>query len=355
MDKYQHLLRQGSVLIDNSGKLDEPALLYYLEHEITDERKRSDGSNEVVSKQMNFVYLTKSGKIINAGYAPYLDCEVPKLGDYEENILKENWIKNSPEKIVINYALNEIIPDEFRKIEITRKETVDKITRAVQERLTREIGYWDRRANELKQKELVGKERVGLNSGRARQTADELDTRRKNRLEDLEKQKKLINKQPFVVGGALVIPAHMIAKKDAPDFSIDPNARKKSENIAIAEVIRVEKSLGRDAKDVSKRNYGWDIESLDTKTKNIFFIEVKGREKDAKIVTVTRNEILAGLNVSEDLNNSDRYILAIVQLEDEKVINARYIRKPFDKDIQFETASVNFDIKKLLAKSEEPR
>src|SRR3989344_3252473 len=56
LDKYSSLLREGSVLVDVTGKLQEPALLYYLEHEIDDERKISDGSNQVVSKQVNFIY-----------------------------------------------------------------------------------------------------------------------------------------------------------------------------------------------------------------------------------------------------------------------------------------------------------
>ncbi len=353
LDKYSSLLREGAVLVDVTGKLKEPALLYYLEHEICDERKISDGSNQVVSKQVNFIYLTKTGKIINAGYAPYLDCRPSQLGEFDKKILSEEWIKNSPEKTIIDYTLTEIIPDEFAKIELRRKEYIQKTVKAVKERLTKEIFYWDNRANELKEKELVGKERVGLNSGRARQLADELQARLSSRIDDLKKQENLINKQPFVIGGALVLPESMVSK-DIPDYAVNEANRTKTELIAMEEVMKTERMLGRKPKDVHENNYGWDIESIDPKTKDIFFIEVKGRVKGADVITVSSNEIKTGKNVTQD--NPSRYILAIVETEDDKPLPARYVRTPFEKiEIDFSTTSMNFDLKKLLSRSEEPR
>ena len=183
--------------------------------------------------------------------------------------------------------------------------------------------------------------------------ADELESRMKTRIEDLEKQKKLINKQPFVVGGALVLPESTVSK-DIPNFAVDAEARERTERLAMEAVIKAERLLGREPNDVSVSNFGWDIESLDPNTKDIFFIEVKGRIKGAKIVTVTSNEIKTGKNVGQD--NPERYIIALVEVEDEKALQPRYVRKPFEKtEIGFDVTSVNFDIKKLLEKSEEPR
>ncbi len=353
LDKYSSLLREGSVLVDVTGKLKEPALLYYLEHEIDDERKTSDGSNQVVSKQVNFIYLTKTGKIIQAGYAPYLDCRPYQLGEFDQKMLSEDWIKNSPEKIIIDYALTTITPEVFKTVELRRQEYIQKTMKAVKERLTAEIFYWDNRANELKEKELGGKERVGLNSGRARQMADELQARLNSRIDDLKKQQKLINKQPFVIGGALVLPESMVSK-DIPDYAVNEANRTKTELIAMEEVMKTERKLGREPKDVHEHNYGWDIESVDPKTKDIFFIEVKGRVKGADVITVSSNEIKTGKNVSQD--NPSRYILAVVETEDDKPLPARYVRNPFEKiEIIFSTTSMNFDVKKLLSKSEEPR
>lgn len=353
LDKYSSLLREGSVLIDTTGKLKEPALLYYLEHEIDDERKLSDSSNQPVSKQVNFIYYTKTGNIINAGYAPHLDCRPPKLNEFDKNILSESWIQDCPEKTIIDYALTEIVPYEYNNIRLRRQEYIQKTMKAVRDRLTKEIFYWDNRANELKEKELAGKERGGFSSGHARQMADELQARLNSRMADLRKQENLINKQPFVVGGALILPEGMVSK-DIPDYAVNEANRTKTELIAMEEVMKTERILGRDPEDVHSRNYGWDIESVDPKTKDIFFIEVKGRVRGADIVTVSSNEIKTGKNVSQD--NPSRYILAIVEVENDNPLPPRYVKSPFEKiEIDFSTTSVNFDTKKLLSKSEEPQ
>jgi SNF2 family DNA or RNA helicase len=353
MDKYSSLLREGSVLIDTTGKLKEPALLYYLEHEIDDERKLSDSSNQPVSKQINFIYYTKTGNIINAGFAPHLDCRPPKSNEVDKSILTENWIQDCPEKAIIDYALTEIVPNEFNNVKLRRQEYIQKTMKAVKERLTKEIFYWDNRANELKEKELAGKDRGGFNSGYAMQMADELQARLTSRMADLRKQESLINKQPFVVGGALVLPEGMI-NKDIPDYAVNEANRTKTELIAMEEVMKTERMLGRDPEDVHEHNYGWDIERVNPKTKDIFFIEVKGRVKGADIVTVSSNEIKTGKNVSQD--NPSRYILAIVEVENDNPLPPHYIQSPFEKiEIDFSTTSVNFDVKKLLAKSEEPQ
>lgn len=353
LDKYSSLLREGSVLIDTTGKLKEPALLYYLEHEIDDERKLSDNSNQPVSKQLNFIYYTKNGNIISAGYAPHLDCRPPKENEFDKNVISESWIKDCPEKVIIDYSLKEIVPYEFNNVKLRRQEYIQKTMKAVKERLTKEIIYWDNRTTELKEKELSGKERGGFTSGHARQMADELQARLTNRMADLRKQENLINKQPFIVGGALILPESML-NKNIPDYAANEANKTKTEMIAMAEVMKTERMLGREPKDVHEQNYGWDIESIDPFTKNIFFIEVKGRVKGADIITVSSNEIKTGKNVSQD--NLLRYILAIVEVENDISCPPRYVRHPFEKiEIDFSTTSVNFDTKKLLSKSEEPR
>ncbi|MDD4082194.1 MAG: helicase-related protein [Sphaerochaetaceae bacterium] len=352
LEKYGQLLRQGTILVDTSGKLKEPALLYFLEHEIADERKISDGSNQTVSRQMNFVYLTKSGDMIDAGYAPYLDCRPTKLEEFDKRLLNEDWVKNSPKKTIVNYALMSIVPSEFKKVEMRRKEYIQKTMNAIKERLTKEIIYWDKRANELHEKELEGKS-SNINSGNARRMADELQSRLDARINDLKKQDKLINKQPFVIGGALVIPENMVGEI-IPTYAHNIDNRAKTEKIAMDEIILIEKKIGREPKDVSKSNYGWDIESIDIKTKDVFFIEVKGRIKGADTVTVSSNEIKTGKNVAQD--NINRYILAIVEIDNDKAVNTKYVRNPFEgTEINFATTSINFDIKKLMKKAEDPQ
>lgn len=351
-DKYSSNLTEGTVLIETTGKLKEPALLFQLEHEIDDERELSGESKQPISKQLVFVYYTKSCKIINAGFAPHLDCRAPKQDEVDMSILSEEWIKKPSEKAIIDYALTNLIQKEFNRVKLRREEFVQKTKDAVKDRLTKEILYWDNRYIKLKEKEETGKERGGFTSSHAKQMADELDARLKNRLTDLEKQLHLINRQPFVVGSALVIPEGYTTR-NIPTYAVNQENKTKTELIAMEEVMRIENTLGRIPTDVHKNNYGWDIESMDAETKKIIFIEVKGRVKGADTVTVSSNEIRTGKNISQD--DPTRYILAIVEIENDKPYNPKYVKDPFSKiEVDFSTTSINFDLKKLLAKSEDP-
>jgi hypothetical protein len=66
-------------------------------------------------------------------------------------------------------------------------------------------------------------------------------------------------------------------------------------------------------------------------------------------VTVTRNEILTGLNEPE------QYILALVEVGDAQAREPRYIRNPFAKEPDFGVTSANYSLSDLMAMSESPR
>ena len=72
------------------------------------------------------------------------------------------------------------------------------------------------------------------------------------------------------------------------------------------------------------------------------FIEAIGRAAGAPTVSVTKNEILTGLNKPDDL------ILAIVLVEGLSV-TAAYVRQPFQREPDFGVNSVSYDVSELLA------
>ena len=92
---------------------------------------------------------------------------------------------------------------------------------------------------------------------------------------------------------------------------------------------------------------GYDVESFDPRTGRLRFIEVKGRRAGAEAVTVSRNEILCGINVPE------QFILALVQVEAGLARQPRYVRRPFSKEPDFGVTSVNYNLKELLSRSED--
>jgi len=112
-------------------------------------------------------------------------------------------------------------------------------------------------------------------------------------------------------------------------------------------VMETERRLGFFPHDVSADKLGYDIESAIPHEGRLRFIEVKGRVAGAETVTITRNEILTGLNKPED------FILAIVQLDGD-LATPRYLRRPFKREPDFAATSVNYDLGELLAIAEVP-
>lgn len=67
-----------------------------------------------------------------------------------------------------------------------------------------------------------------------------------------------------------------------------------------------------------------------------------------RAVTLSRNEILT------TLNSPERYTLAVVQVEDGKAREPRYVRRPFIKEQENFAESLNCKLKELLTRSIAP-
>ena len=140
--------------------------------------------------------------------------------------------------------------------------------------------------------------------------------------------------------------------QDADDFG--HGDRQAVEHAAMNAVIQIEKHMGYRPSDVSAAKCGYDVESFVPENMRerleayaLRLIEVKGRTKGATTVTISKNEILTGLNKTEE------FILAIVEVDG---ANTRtiYLKNPFrgmDKPA-FAEVSRNFNITDLIRNSE---
>jgi SNF2 family DNA or RNA helicase len=355
LERHRHLLRQGAVLIDPSDPGEDLRALFYLEHEIQDGRTDRHGNRRVVSRQLQFVEITRAGAIRQAGYAPYLDYRAPEEAERAtlSVVLEDAWAKTDLEATAVSYAIQSLVPSHFGEVRQRKEELVQKAMAAVKDRLTKEINYWDHRANILKDEELAGKANARINSARARQRADELQARLEQRMRELEEERQLSPKPPVVVGGALVVPLGLVQRlKGERNEQAEPATfakdRDRVEQLAMAAVLAVECRLGRDPRDVHQENRGYDIESGIPGTGRLLFLEVKGRAAGARTVTITRNEILTALN------KPDEFVLAIVPVDGDAAAMPRYVRYPFQREPDFGVTSVNYDLDELLGRAEEP-
>lgn len=350
LEQFRGLLRQGAILIDPADDGETPRALFFLEHSITDARTDSTGNRRVVSRDVRFVEVGPEGAPSQGGPAPHLDYR-PATEEERKVLapaLTETWLRGDLEARVLSWAISDVVPRHLSEAKKHREGLVDKTRDAVRERLLKEINYWDHRSEELKAQEQAGKN-PRLNSGLARKRADDLQARLTKRLAELEQERSISALPPVVVGGALVIPAGLLAKlngKPMPTLFAKETAR--VEALAMAAVMAAERQLGFEPRDVSKDRCGYDIESRIPGQGRLRFIEVKGRVAGATTVTVTKNEILTALNKPED------FILALVEVDGEAV-STRYVRTPFQKEPDFTVTSINYDLPALLAHAEDPR
>ncbi len=355
-ERNSSVLKQGAIFIDESDYGKDERLLFYIEDSVQDGVIMPSGKKRIISKHIHFVEMKSDGSSVSAGYAPYLDYRAATLEEQNiirDFIMKQQWLQKDVEDIAVGFAISNIIPAHVNSVKERKIQLVDKTIRAVKDRLTAEIQYWDFRAGELKQKEDAGKQNTKLNSQMAARRADELQARLQKRLAELDTEKRISATPPILVGGAIVIPKGLLngLTGELNVFTADAMARRAIELAAMEEVISIETSLGYKPIDVSGAKVGYDLESKiphdkrDSDGASLRFIEVKGRAKGATTVTVTKNEILTAFN------KPDEYILAIVEV-DNTARKTVYLRRPFRERPDFAATSINFDIVELVNRAE---
>jgi SNF2 family DNA or RNA helicase len=355
LERHRDLLKRGAVLVDERDPGMQPRVLFYLEHAIQDASLTRAGERRVVSKRMLYVELDAAGTTRHVNYAPYLDYRpLAKDEPGVDTILDRPecaWITRELEQRAQGYAVADVVPEHLKDVRVGKLKLIAKTEAAVKDRLTKEITYWDHRAEQLKLQEQAGKPNAKLNSGEARKRADNLQGRLQKRLEDLKLEAQISPLPPVVLGGLLVVPVGLLAAMSGraaptPSAPVDTQA---SAARARAVVMEIERGLGFDPTDREFEKLGYDIESRVPGTGKLRFVEVKGRVAGAPTITVTRNEILYSLNKPED------FILAIVEFTDNDKHRAHYLRQPFQREPDFGVTSVNYDFAELLARAEPPR
>jgi superfamily II DNA or RNA helicase len=344
LERNRNALGSGAVLVDETDPGCEPRMLFFLEQTIRDARLARDGQRRAISQEIHFVEVDASGNARLGGGAPYIDYRPATEAERARltALLTSQPFGQQQERVAMAYAINTLVPRHLEEVRQRRLDLIARTEAAVQDRLTREINFWDRRAAELAQGERAGRPNARLNSQKAQGRADELSARLDKRLAELQQERQIVAEPPIITGGTLVVPMGLLLGERTPQDLIDTRI---TEEIAMRAVMETERRLGHDPRDVSMHKLGYDIESRDAVTGLLRFIEVKGRRAGADAVTITRNEILKALNVPE------QFILALVEVEGTQARPPRYVHRPFTREPDDGAASVNYDLRDLLARS----
>ena len=352
LERHRDLLRRGTVLVDERDPGTAPRVLFYLEHALQDASRTRSGERRTISQQLLYVELDAAGQARHLHYAPYLDYRPLRPDELDIDRLLSHpacaWITRDLEQQAVAHAIAQVVPQHLQEVRGRRLGWIDKTRAAVKDRLTKEIGYWDHRAEELKLQEQAGRTNARLNSQEARRRADELQARLQKRMEQLDLEAQISALPPVALGGLVVVPAGLLAQMTGhtlPELSQPVDTQAVAAR-ARAIVMDVERQLGYEPVDREFEKLGYDIESRDPRTGRLRFLEVKGRVSGAATITVTKNEILYSLNKPED------FILAIVEFLPGEAHRVHYVRHPFQREPDFGVTSVNYDFAELLARAE---
>ena len=169
-----------------------------------------------------------AGESRHLQYAPYLDLRPLESSEPDVATIlarpEAAWITRELEAKAQPHAIATIVPAHIADVRGRTIERIDKTEAAVKDRLTKEINYWDHRAEELRLQERAGRAPARLNSEEARKRADALQGRLEKRIEELRLERQLSPLPPLVLGGLLVVPAGLLAamagkteRAEAPD------------------------------------------------------------------------------------------------------------------------------------------
>ncbi|HDO7840954.1 helicase-related protein [Legionella pneumophila] len=351
LEAHRSKLKQGAVLVDPNDDGLEPKVLFIVEHTV----REGSNSTNIASRRLQFIEIDERGNAINAGWAPHLDLH--PIEDYDHNIVSDilnaPWLNNKIEALALNHASQKLVPEHYREVKERRERQANKTLAAVNERLVKEINYWSNRFIKLQEDVNAGKQ-PRMQPEMARRRVDELTARLQQRKAELEALKNVVSSTPVVMGGALVIPKGLLShRKGETQFIVDAEFRSRIESIAMNAVIDIERSFGFKVTDVGAEKCGWDITSrppinVDGSIRPDRHIEVKGRAKGQNTITVSRNEIIYGLN------QADKFMLAIVIVDGEEFEGPFYVKTPFTVEPDFGVASINYDLSDLLSKAIAP-
>ncbi|WP_163371953.1 helicase-related protein [Endozoicomonas acroporae] len=352
LSAHRSKLKQGAVLIDPKDESQEPRLLFIIDHSI---REGSGEKAITVSRRLQFVTINEHGQTESAGWAPHLAMEPVSHEDLPliQDAVDASWINQNLEALALTYAAQQLVPEHYQEVKARRLRHTEKVMDAVKSRLSKEINYWADRYIQLKNDLKVGKQ-PRMQPENARRRHDEISARLQARMQELEAQKQIISNTPVVIGGALLIPQGLLDQRNGKTtFSVDAQARKRIELMAMEAVIRAEEALGHRVKDVSAEKCGWDITAIpplnaDGSIPPKRHIEVKGRAKGQEKITVTSNEIKSALN------QKDKFILAVVIVDGDQYDGPYYIRNLFNQEPGFAVSSVDYNLNQLLPRSITP-
>ena len=261
-----HEMQRGTVFLDPRGR--DGHIVFY-------EGEIRDGTGQVAGKKL-FAYFvrTQDGEITLTDPAVIWDLKEPSAeeatGPVDANSITHDLVMPHVMKSLEEYK-NELERERIRQANIKRKYGIESLSQSIRDT--------DNSLGDLKIRKEAG-ENVDMP---IRAKEDKLEAYKENKAnleKSIREEQSLTMSTPSFFGIIRIRP--MVTGEQ--DMYNDPVVEARGMEVVMA----YEREMGRDPEDVSKKNLGFDVRSVDTE-KNIRYIEVKARAGEARI-SMSRNE-----------------------------------------------------------------
>jgi SNF2 family DNA or RNA helicase len=329
-------LNKGTVFIDRTDKQrDEPSALFAVEQKVVN----SLVPPLTVDRHFDFIEVDSNGQGSISNTAPYLDFEEPSAQELKAaaELIAKMVSDSQNEAVVRRWAVELGMDATLKRQRTTTEQRVERTRIQVTQRLNKEINHWDTEHNRLLYVEDKGKA-GSISAATAFERARALETRRNNRLIELDREEALVALPPVVRGAAIVIPSSLLESTSvSPEAGLFAQSRKEIERRAVDLVLRHEKELGRVPEEMAHNNRGFDIKSRHPDG-DIIYIEVKGRIQGADTFTITSSEV----SFAQTQGVAHRLALVSVSPSGPALDEARYVSNAFENiQLSQSTASIN--------------
>ncbi|GBD26738.1 RNA polymerase-associated protein RapA [bacterium HR30] len=389
LERERHILKQGCVLVDERDEGVEPRLVFGFRHSVVDGTVAPSGAPRAISQRFIYVEVDRSGSVRNAGWAPHLSCralrsdepaasEVLREPECVELLLRAAErsgptgasVEVGPslvglERLALQYAAVHVGRQHREEVAAARLEQLRKVRREVEACLRSNIAYLEQRARELRALESSGKATAALNAQQAQRKAEELKSRLRSRLEELDKQAHISSGRPVIECGFLVVPLGLLRQiaarigrplqRAAGEFDGlgrekgDADAMASRRQLAVQLVLEDQRRRGREPLDRSAERLGYEIEGRDPERGSLDFIKVFPVSERLDRILLSREEVLVACN------DPEHFVLALVDFVDGTRGQLRYVRPRLRQAPPFDEACLALEVPHLLKHLEEER
>lgn len=260
IDSFEEMTKKGAIFKDPSGRLNGYIWFYIAEVQ--------DGKGDIAGRKIFAIYEGKNGiKDINPAViwdlVPCNDCNQP-----EDVFNKDKLLVYALQKI--EQYKSEIATERQRQAQIKQKYGLKSLEYL--------IGKLDEELAQLYEKQSSG-EKMDLPIRNKEEQKRKYELSMKELKQEIEQEQSLTMSMPQLLTVIKVIPAENNDMVESEDI----------EKIGMQLSMEYERQQGRNPEDVSKDNLGFDIRSIDDKTGEIRYIEVKARAFEQDIA-LTPNE-----------------------------------------------------------------